>query len=130
MVNKNNDSDSTNTDNTEDNTCPSTERLEKTALVLENVNSIKDNLAKLPLNPAEKEYIETNIDPLLGVINIFSNVSANLASSVDQLDTSYVTTPKKSKINHTEELMYDINEDCEEIYRIIKKRLRPILKCH
>jgi hypothetical protein len=75
----------------------------------------------------EKDYIDANITPLLSIINLLGNVSANLATSVDTLQTTYVVNPKKSELKDTIDLIYNINEKCEDIYDVLKKRIHPLL---
>jgi len=95
---------------------------------LKNINAIKDELCKLPLDICENEYVTNNIFPLLTVLNQLSAVSSNLSSSFNDLTLSSVVHPKKSEIEDTIHLVYNINEECEDIYDIVKRRINLVLK--
>lgn len=99
-----------------------------TATTLGSIDIIRNQLSKIPLDPSEKNYIEFHIMPLLNIIDELSATSFNLSSSANQLYNSSVERAKRSKIKDTQKLAYDINKECEDLYYILKKRLK-ILKC-
>lgn len=103
--------------------------ISNTANLLVNLNSIKEELIKLPLNPAEKDYLDVYVFPLLNVLLDLSTTALNLSTTTGKLAVSYVTTPKTSRLKETEHLIYDIDDKCEEVYRMLKPRLNLILKC-
>lgn len=106
---------------------PVSSTINETADVLKNINSIKDELCKLPLDPCENNYISNYINPLLSVLNLLSSTSVNLATSVYYLTNSPVVHPKKSELEDTIHLIYNINEECEDVYKIVKRRLNVVI---
>lgn len=101
--------------------------LDKAVTTLRDINSLKDELCKLPLDPCEKDYIDNSIFPLLNTMYLISTVSINLSTSVNILTLSSIEHPKRSKLKDTINLVYDINEECECIYKVIKRRLKALL---
>ncbi|WP_315118103.1 hypothetical protein [uncultured Clostridium sp.] len=101
--------------------------ISQTADTLKNINSIKDELCKLPLDPCESEYIANSVFPLANILYLVSTASLNLSTSVNVLTTSSIVHPKKSDIKDTIGLIYDINEECEDLFKVIKKRLKILL---
>jgi hypothetical protein len=87
------------------------------------INDLKTQLCLLPLNPYEQEYININITPLLTVASDISNISVNLANSVDVLTTSPIVPRKKTKLKDSINEIYNMNEETIRLYKIIKKRL-------
>lgn len=106
-----------------------TDNISSAANLLENLNTIKEDIIKLPLNPAEKDYMDVYVFPLLNVLLDLSTTSLNLSSTTSKLAVSYVTTPKISKLKDTEHLVYDINDKCEDVYKVLKQRINFVLKC-
>lgn len=107
---------------------PISTTITQTADLLRNINSIKDELCKLPLDTCELEYINNDVNPLLNVLNQLANISANLAVSVNYLTISPVVHPKKSELKDTIHLIYDINEECEDVFDVLKHRINRVLK--
>ncbi|KOA20161.1 hypothetical protein CLHOM_13600 [Clostridium homopropionicum DSM 5847] len=91
--------------------------------ILTNINIIKDELCKLPLDPCEKEIYENNLFPMLNLLYYLSNVSVNLANSANTLTNSTIVFRKKSEIKDTINLVYDINKKCEKVYEVLEKRI-------
>lgn len=106
------------------------DNISSAANLLENLNTIKEDIIKLPLNPAEKDYMDVYVFPLLNVLLDLSTTSLNLSSTTSKLAVSYVTTPKISRLKDTEHLVYDINDKCEDVYKILKQRINLIIKCN
>lgn len=103
------------------------EYIEKTSETLKNINSIKDEICKLPLNVCENEYITNSIYPLTNILYLLSTSSYNLINAVNLLNTTPIVKPKKSKLKDTIHLVYDIDEECEDIFEVVKRRLNKIL---
>lgn len=95
---------------------------------LKNINTIKDELCKLPLDPCENEYIINSVLPLTNILYMISTASVNLSNSANILTNSPIVHAKKSEIKDTIDLIYNINEECEDLFKIIKKRLNVLLK--
>ncbi|MCM8711618.1 hypothetical protein M2651_11390 [Clostridium sp. SYSU_GA19001] len=95
--------------------------------ILQNINSIKDNLTKLPLNPLQLNYFDNNINPLLIILYQLSTLSLNLVNSSNALATSITVHAKESKLKDTIHLVYQINEDIEDIYKVLRKRIDTLL---
>lgn len=66
--------------------------------------------------------------PLLNILYQLSTTSVNLASSVSLLSLSSVVHPKRHELKDTIHLVYKINEECEDLYDVLKKRLHLVLK--
>lgn len=123
-VNKNN----TNSINaTETATCSISENIIRSAETIASINTIKNEITKLGLNPEEKNYIENYVTPLLNTLYLLSATSAGLSGSASHLAVSINTSAKSSKIKDTEKLVYNINEQCDEIYDVLKKRIDVLL---
>jgi hypothetical protein len=90
---------------------------------INNINNTKKALSELPLDPREKDFLENSISPITDLLYKLSASSLSLASSADILSKSYITKPKKRKLKKTNETVYDINETCNELFKIIKKRI-------
>ncbi len=112
-----------------DSSTPISSTFSQTADTLKNINSIKDELCKLPLDTCESEYISNNINPLLNVLYQLSTTSYNLSSSQSILAVSSIVHPKRSELKDTIHLCYKINDKCEDIYDVLKKRINFVLKC-
>lgn len=101
--------------------------IDKASSTLESINNIKLQLAKLDLDPSQVAYYENSIVPLLETLRSLSTTSVNLATSASYLSTSIVVSAKNSKIKDTIHLTYDINEDCEDVYKALKKKIDILL---
>jgi hypothetical protein len=101
--------------------------LENINTTLTSLNSIKGELVKLPLNPLQLEYYNNSVVPLLTTLYDLSTTSLNLASSSNFLATNIVVHPKKSKIDDTVHLVYKINEKCEDLYKVLKRRIDALI---
>ena len=95
---------------------------------LKNINTIKDELCKLPLDPCENEYIINSVLPLTNILYMISTASVNLSNSANILTNSPIVHAKKSEIKDIIDLIYNINEECEDLFKVIKKRLNVLLK--
>lgn len=101
--------------------------IDKTENTLKDINSIKDELCKLPLNPCESQYINNSINPLLNILYLLAQTSSGLSNSARFLTTSSIVHPKNSDIKDTTHLIYKINDECDDIYDVLKKRLEVLL---
>lgn len=95
--------------------------------VLNNINSLKNAICELPLDPCEQKYIEVNITPLLNVIDELSRISSNLSNSVDVLSSSVIVCPNRCELEQTLHFIYDINNKCEELFCNVDKRIDTLL---
>lgn len=93
---------------------------------IEETNRIKRELSELPLDPREKAYLENSVFPLIDLLYKLSNTSSSLAASLLYLSQSYTTKPKRGKIKKTEKTIYDINENCDILFKFIEKRIELI----
>lgn len=91
------------------------------------IDSINNNLCNLPIDPCIKQYYDSNVAPLLLTMNSLSSISANLATSVSILTNSPIIPRKKSKLKDTIHLIYKLNNDCENIYEVLKKSVDLLL---
>lgn len=95
---------------------------------LRNINIIKDELCKLPLDPCENEFIANNITPLLSVLTQLAAVSVSLSTSTYYLTLSPIEHAKRCDIKDTLHLVYNINDQCEDVYHVVKQRINDVLK--
>ena len=102
--------------------------LSQTADTLQSINVIKDELCKLPLDTCEMEFITNNINPLLNILYQLSTTSYNLAGSTNLLSISSTLKPKRSDLKDTVKLVYKINDECEDVYDVLKRRINFILE--
>ncbi|MBZ9685907.1 hypothetical protein G9F72_006065 [Clostridium estertheticum] len=105
-----------------------TAAINNTDALLTAINSIKTELCRLPLNFCEREYIENCVNPILIALFFLSFTSYELAFTVSILSSSPIVPPKKSKLKKTIRIIYNINEECEELYKLLKKRLEPLIQ--
>jgi hypothetical protein len=98
-----------------------------TANTLRNINSIKDELCKLRLDTCQLQYFNINVVPFLQTIDSLSRASFDLSTSVSMLTTSPIVCRKKSKLKDTIDLIYDINEQCEDVYEVLKRRINTLI---
>lgn len=103
--------------------------LARTSTILRELNVIKDELCKLPLDFCELQYFNFNVFPFLQSLEQLSRTSFNLSAAVNMLSSSPVVPRKKSKVKDTIDLIYNINEQCEDIYDVVKYRIDELLKC-
>ncbi len=100
--------------------------IDKSADTLKNINSIKDELCKLPLDTCENQYITNNVFPLVNILYLLSTTSLNLSTSVNYLTVSSIVHPKKSELKDTIHLIYKINDECDDLYDLVKKKLKVL----
>ena len=100
-----------------------TDTIDKASTTLQDINNIKSQLARLDLDPRQLAYYENSIAPLLTILHDISTASYNLSSSSSILATSPIVCAKHSKLKDTIHLVYDINEECEDVYKALKKRI-------
>lgn len=94
--------------------------------LLKNINTIKDELCKLPLNPCESEYITSYIFPIVNTLYLLATSSSNLSNSVNILTNSPIVKPKRSKLKSVLHTIYDMNDTCEDLYEIVKERIKDL----
>jgi hypothetical protein len=105
-----------------------TAALNNAAAMLTAVNSIKTELCRLPLNLCEREYIENCVNPILITLFFLSFMSYELSGSVSILSFSPIVPPKKSELKSTIRLIYDINEEFDDLFKVLKRRLKPLIQ--
>lgn len=99
-----------------------------TAQTLAALNSIKTELCRLPLDFCEKEYIANCITPLETVMEFIARTGFELSTSVSILTTSPIVPRKKGKLKDTIHTIYSMNDQVEDIYKVLKRRLKNIVK--
>lgn len=90
---------------------------------INNINAVKKDLSELPLDPTEKSYLENSVTPVADLLYKLSTTALNLSQSSDYLSKNFIKKPKKRKIKENIDTIYDINEICSELFKIIKKRI-------
>lgn len=105
----------------------SDECLERTLNRLKNINSLRDELIKLNLNPEGLFYFNNDVYPLMYTLTSLSTTSLNLSSSASILSNAVYLKPKDSKIKDTLKLIYEINEQCEDIYNTLKYKIDTLI---
>lgn len=110
------------------NSCNSvSQKISNTSTLLQNINNIREQLARLNLDPTQRLYYDNSVSPLLTTLYELSATSATLAASVSVLTTSPVVHPKTSELKDTIHLIYHINEKCEDVYKVLKRRLDTLI---
>lgn len=99
-----------------------------TEAMLTAINSIKTELCRLSLNLCEREYVENCVNPILITLFFLSFTSYELSGTVSILSSSPIVPPKKSKLKNTIRLIYNINEECEDLFKVLKRRLKPLIQ--
>ena len=99
-----------------------------TALTLAGLNSIKAELSRLPLDFSEREYISSYITPLMTALELLARTGFDLSTSVSVLTSSPIVPRKKGKLKDTIHTIYSINEEVEEIYKVLKNRFKAITR--
>lgn len=98
------------------------------ATTLKSINTIKEELCKLPLDLCERQFFDNRVLPLLTTINFLSSTSDSLMASVNTLTTSPIVPRKKGKLKDTINLVYDMNSKCKDIYKELEDRIDMMLK--
>ena len=98
----------------------------QTAQALAAINSIKTELCRLPLDFCEKEYIDNCVTPLETTMEFIATTSFELATSVSILTTSPIVPRKKGELKDTIHTIYSMNDEVEDIYKVLKKRLKKL----
>jgi hypothetical protein len=95
---------------------------------VQKANILRAELYRLPLDPWEQIFIGIEIAPLLSVMDLIGRVSYDLSYSANFLSNTAIVRPRKNKIRDTIYLLYDINEQCQDIYYVLKERINCVLK--
>lgn len=101
--------------------------LAKITLKLQTINTLREELIKLELNPEGRLYFNNDIAPLLTVLYQLASTSVDLSTSVNILSSSYLVKPNKSKLKDTFKLVYDINEQCDDVYRLLAEKIEVLI---
>ncbi|WP_460277008.1 hypothetical protein [Clostridium sp. CTA-1] len=105
----------------------SDECIEKTLNRIKNINALRDELIRLKLNPEGLIYFNNEVYPLLYTLTNLSTTSLNLSTSANVLSTAIYLKPKDSKIKDTLKLIYEITEQCEDIYDSLKYKIDTLI---
>lgn len=101
--------------------------LKETLTKLQNINALREELIRLKLSPEALLYYNNEIFPLLNTLGTLSGTSLELATSATALSTAIYLKPKDSKIKDTLKLIYEINEQCEDIYDALKCKIDTLI---
>lgn len=99
-----------------------------TSALLININSIRAELIRLFINLKEPIYFNNSVVPLLTVLTQLSATSYALSSSQDLLSKSIITHAKRSKLKDTIHLIYNMNGECDDVYKELKRRIDLLMK--
>jgi hypothetical protein len=102
--------------------------INQAADTLKNVNVIKDELCKLPIDICETEYITNSILPMLTILNQFANITYGIANGVSSLNVSPLVSPDKSELKDAIHLCYKVLDQAEDVYDVLKKRINLLIK--
>ncbi|MGO5074167.1 hypothetical protein ACTQ4K_09510 [Clostridium sporogenes] len=105
----------------------SDECIEKTLNRIKNINTLRDELIRLNLNPEGLIYFNNEVYPLLYTLTNLSTTSLNLSTSANVLSTAIYLKPKDSKIKDTLKLIYEMTEQCEDIYDSLKYKIDTLI---
>ncbi|HDK7156128.1 TPA: hypothetical protein PTV43_001251 [Clostridium botulinum] len=105
----------------------SDECIEKTLNRIKNINALRDELIRLNLNPEGLIYFNNEVYPLLYTLTNISTTSLNLSTSANVLSTAIYLKPKDSKIKDTLKLIYEMTEQCEDIYDSLKYKIDTLI---
>lgn len=100
--------------------------IDNTDALLTAIIAVNTELCRLTLNLCESAYIDYYVNPILTSLFSLSIISFELSISISVLSFSPIVPPKKSKLKSTIDLIYDINEECEDLFKVLKKRLKPL----
>lgn len=98
----------------------------QTAQTLAALDTIKTELCRLPLDFCEREYIANCVTPLETAMEFISRTGFELATSVSILTTSPIVPRKKGKLKDTIHTIYRMNEEVEDIFDVLKGRLKKL----
>ncbi|MCS4526694.1 hypothetical protein JTS98_12565 [Clostridium botulinum] len=99
----------------------------KTLIRIRSINALRDELIKLNLNPEGLIYFNNEVYPLLYTLTNLSTTSLNLSTSANFLSTAVYLKPKDSKIKDTLKLIYEMTEQCEDIYDSLKYKIDTLI---
>lgn len=102
--------------------------ISQTADTLRNLNAIKDELCRLPLDTCESEYITNSILPMLTILNQFSNITYCLANSISLINVSPLVNSDRSELKDGIHMCYKILDQSEDLYDVLKKRVNLVLR--
>lgn len=93
---------------------------------LQELNLIKEELAKLQLSPEAKVYFEFEVSPLLRTFEVLSYSIFNLSGSAERL--SNINLSKTSEIKDIIELVYDVTDSDEDVFEVLKCKIDVLIK--
>lgn len=89
------------------------------------INIIREELTKLKLDPAKKTFFEYNIEPLLKIFDSLSLASQNYGLAISSINV--VNLSKSSEIKQILQLLYDITDKSEDVFKVLEKEIDIIL---
>lgn len=105
------------------------ESLTKITDAITQINILKVQLCRLPLNLCEPEYISVYILPLLGVLVSLGGISISLSTSFNLLSENAILTREKYKIKKYIHVTYEICDQICDLYEIVGKRISKVIDC-
>ncbi|WP_027623897.1 hypothetical protein [Clostridium lundense] len=120
------------TNDTTSNTSATTidDSLTKLTSKLQTINTLREELIKLELNPEGRLYFNNDIVPLLTILYQLATTSVDLSTSANILSSSYLIKPNKSKLKDTFRLIYDMNEQCDDVYKLLEKKIEVLINIY
>lgn len=103
--------------------------LTTTLTTLTTINDIKEQLCLLPLDFCMRNYYNNCVMPLVATLDYLSRLSFNLSTSVGILTNSPIVPVKRSDIKDIIDVIYHINEQCGDVYKITSKRVDTMVNC-
>lgn len=89
------------------------------------INIIREELTKLKLDPDKKTFFEYNIEPLLKIFDSLSLASQNYGIAISSINV--VNLSKSSEIKQILQLLYDITDKSEDVFKVLEKEIDIIL---
>lgn len=99
--------------------------LEKLAIIPE-LLATKESLIALKYNLDERIYYDREVFPLLNTLQSLSFSTSNLANAA--IRVAETNLGRKSKIKDTLDLVYDLVDECDDVYRCLIVKINCLLK--
>lgn len=100
--------------------------IEETRNNLVNLNIIKDELAKIPLNPETLQFYNNCVIPLLKTLESLSYASYNFSTAAKNFAS--INSVSNSKVKDAVELVDDINKVSQEVLESLEVKVDLLLK--
>lgn len=92
---------------------------------LVDINIIREEFTKLKLDPDKKTFFEYNIEPLLRIFDSLSLSSQNYGLAISNINV--VNLSESSEIKQILQLLYDITDKSEDVFKVLEKEIDIIL---